>query len=211
MFLFQLSTISFILRERATTGTTHLTSWLASSIVFCRKINKEPHCLLWRSGTNKYWPITQKFLLLQMESSCPVNKVGSSYLKKEFHQDARRFLEEFTTSVLSTVAARSKVGQGLNCFCPAIIIGRDNRAPLHLLGLMLDGLLERGWMKGSKFEACRAEYQSFVREQRQLERSSTRSCPDVVDILSFCSSQVGFRARHHLFKVCILTKNGKTC
>ena len=42
------------------------------------------------------------------------NKVGSSYLKGEFQRDARRLFEEFTTSVLSTVAARSKIGQGLN-------------------------------------------------------------------------------------------------
>ena len=85
-----------------------------------------------------------------------LNKIGSSYLKKEFQRDARRFLEEFTTSVLSTVAARSKIGQGLSCLCPAIIIGGDSHAPLHLLGLLLDGLLERGWITGSEIEACRA-------------------------------------------------------
>ena len=45
-----------------------------------------------------------------------LNKIGSSYLKKELQQDARRFLEEFITSVLSTVAAGSKIGQGLKCF-----------------------------------------------------------------------------------------------
>ena len=86
-----------------------------------------------------------------------LNKIGSSYLKKEIQRDARIFLEEFTSSALSTVAARSKVGQGLSCFCPAIIIGGDDHAPLHLLGLLLDGLLEREWMKGSEIEACRAE------------------------------------------------------
>ena len=64
-------------------------------------------------------------------------------------------------------------------------------------------------MEGSEIGACRAEYQSFVQEQRQLERCSARSRLDVSDTLSFCSSQVGFRARLHLFKVCILTKNGK--
>ena len=140
-----------------------------------------------------------------------LNKIGSSHLKKEFQGDVRRFLEEFTTSVLSTVAARSKIGQGLSCFCPAIIIGGDNHAPLQLLGLLLVGLLERGWMKGSEIEACRAEYQSFLQEQRQLERYSTRSRPDVGDVLSFCSSQAGFRARQHLFKVCMVTKSGKVC
>ena len=79
-----------------------------------------------------------------------LNKIRSSYLKREFQRYARRFLDEFTTSVLSTVAAGSKIGQGLSCFCPAIIIGGDNHAPLHLLGLLLDGLLDRGWIKGSE-------------------------------------------------------------
>ena len=107
--------------------------------------------------------------------------------------------------MLSTVAARSKIGQGLSCFCPAIVIGGDDHAPLHLLCLLLDGLLERGWVKGSEIEACRSEYQSFVQEQRQLERPSTRSRPDIGDVLSFCCSPAGFRARQHLFKVCIVT------
>ena len=96
--------------------------------------------------------------------------------------------------MLSIVAARSKIGQGLSCFCPAIIIGGDNHAPLYLPGLLLDGFLERGWVKGSEIGACRAEYQSFVQKQRQLEWSSRRSRPDVGDVLSFSSSQVGFRA-----------------
>ena len=113
-----------------------------------------------------------------------LKKIGSSYLKREFQRDARRFLKEFTTSVLSTVAARSKIGQRLNCFCPAIVVGGDDHAPLHLLVLLLDGLLDHGWVKGSEIEACRSEYQSFVQEQRQLERSSTRSRLDIGDVLS---------------------------
>ena len=56
---------------------------------------------------------------------------------------------------------------------------------------------------GSEVEACRAEYQSFVQEQRQLERSSTRGRPDVGEVLSLCSAQAGFRARRHSYKVCI--------
>ena len=158
---------------------------------------------------SKFPAIADGEFLSGMRILAALNKIGSSYLKKEFQRDARGFLEEFTTSVLSTVAARSKIGQILSCFCPAIIHGGGDHAPLHLMGLLLDGLLERGWMKGSDIEACRVEYQSFVQEQRQLEQSSTRSRPDIGDVLSVCSSQVGFRARHHLFKVCILTKDGK--
>ena len=154
---------------------------------------------------SKFPPIADGEFLAETRVLAALNKIGSSFLKREFQRDARRFLEEFTTSVLSTVAARSKIEQGLSCICPAIIIGGDDHAPLHLLGLLLDGLLGRGWIKGSEIEACRAEYQSFVQEQRQLERSSTRSRPDIGDVPSFCSLQAGFRARQHLFKVCIVT------
>ena len=153
---------------------------------------------------SKFAPIADGEFLAGTRVLAALNKIGSSYLQREFQRDARRFLEEFTTSVLSTVAARSKIGQGLSCFCPAIIIGGDDHALLHLLGLLLDGILDHGWVKGSEIEACRSEYQSFVQEQRQLERSSTRSHPDIGDVLSFCSSQVGSRARQHLFKVCIV-------
>ena len=154
---------------------------------------------------SKLAPIADGEFLAGTGVLAALNKIGSSYLKREFQRDARRFLEEFTTSMLSTVAARSKIGQGLSCFCPAIIIGGDNHVPLHLMGLLLDGLLDHGWVKGSGIEACRSEYQSFVQEQLQLERSSTMSRPDKGDVLSFCSSQAGFRARQHLFKTCIVT------
>ena len=135
-----------------------------------------------------------------------LGKVGSHYLQKEFRRDVRRFLEDFVNCVMSTVAARSVIGRGLSCFCPAIVVGGDDVAPLQLLNKLLDGPLEKGWTRGSEVEACRAEYQSFVQEQRQLERSSTRSRPDVGDVLSFCSAQAGFRARRHLYKICIVDK-----
>ena len=157
---------------------------------------------------SKFAPISDGEFQVGTRVLVALNKIGSAYLKREFQRDARN-LEEFTTSVLSTVAARSKIGQSLSCFCPAIVIGGDEHAPLHLLGLLLDGLLERGWVKGSETEACLSEYQSFVQEQRQLERSSTRSRPDIGDVLSFCCSQAGFRARQHLFKVCIVANLGK--
>ena len=127
-----------------------------------------------------------------------LEKVGSAYLKKEFRRDCRKFLEDFVNSVLSTVAARSAKGQGLSCFCPPVLIGGDDHAPLQLFDLLLDGLLAKGWVRGGDMEACKSEYQSFVQEQRQLERTSTRSRPDVGNVLTFCSSQAGFRVRSHL-------------
>ena len=122
-------------------------------------------------------------------------KVGSQYLRIEFHRDARRFLEEFVKCILSTVASRSVIGQGMGCFCPAIVVGEDDVAPFQLFNKLLDGFLEKVWVRVGDFAAFRSEYQSLVQEQLQRERSSTRRRPVVVDVLSFCSGQVGFRAR----------------
>ena len=187
------------------------------------------HCLLPKTKEGSSLPLVQQWeqYVLANDSKLPpiaddeflagtrvlaaLNKIVSSYLKREFQRDARRFLGEFTNSVLSTVAARSKIGPGLSCFCPAIILGGDDHALLHLLGLLLDGLLERGWTKGNEIEACRAEYPSIVQKQRQLERSSTRRRPEIGEVLSFCSSLVGFRARQHLFILCIVARMVKPC
>ena len=156
------------------------------------------------SNHSRFAPIDDKHFLEGTRVMAALGKVGSHYLQKEFPRDARRFLEDFVNFVLSTVAARSVIGQALICFCPAIVVGGDDVAPLQLFNKLLDGLLEKGWTRGSEVEACRAEYQSFVQEQRQLERSSTRSRPDVGDVLLFCSGQAGFRARRHLYKVCMV-------
>ena len=155
---------------------------------------------------SRFAPIDDKIFLEGTRVVVALGKVGSQNLQREFRPDARRFLEDFLNCVLSTVAARSVIGQGLSCFCPAIVVDGDDVAPLQLFKKLLDGLLEKGWTKGSEVEACRDEYQSFVQEQRQLERSSTRSRPDVGDVLSFCSGQAGFRARRHLYKVCIVAR-----
>ena len=141
---------------------------------------------------SRFPAIDDKDFLVGTRVMAALGKVGSHYLQKEFGRDARRFLLDFVNCVLSTVAARSVIGQGLSCFCPAIVVGGDDVAPLQLFNKLLDGLLEEGWTKGSEVEACRAEYQSFVQEQRQLQQSSTRSRPDVGDVLSFCSAQAGW-------------------
>ena len=137
-----------------------------------------------------------------------LEKVGSSYLKKEFKQDCTKFLEDFVNCVLSTVAARSAIGQGLSCFWPPFQVGGDDHAPMQPFDMLLDGLLEKGWVRCAEMEACKSEYQSFVQEQRQLVRTSTRSRPDVGDVPTFCSSQAAFRVRRHLYKVCIVADHG---
>ena len=65
---------------------------------------------------SKFAPIADGEFLVGTRVLAALNKIGSSYLEPEFQRDARRFLEEFTTSVLSTVAARSKIGQEVELF-----------------------------------------------------------------------------------------------
>ena len=126
-----------------------------------------------------------------------LEKMSSSYLKMEFRSSARRFLDEIYRAILSTVTARSKLGQGVSCSCPELILGGDDHSALFLHGQLLNGLVEYGWEKGSNVEACKADFQSFVREQRQLERHSTRKRNDVGNNLAYFAQQT----RRYLFRV----------
>ena len=128
----------------------------------------------------------------------------SQYLKKEFRSSARRFLEEFISTVLSTVAARSELGQGISCFCPEIIIGGDDHSAFFLFGQLVDGLVACGWEKESTVEPCKAEFQSFVNDQRQLECHASRKHSDISNVLSYLTHQSGFRSRRHLYRVILV-------
>ena len=129
-----------------------------------------------------------------------LEKINSSFLCKEFLRDCRRFLEDLVSTILSTVAARSPSGQGLSCFCPEIVIGGDDYSAFHLFGQLLDGLLELGWVRGSEVEPAKAEFHFFVREQRQVETSSSRSRTPINSVFAFCN-QPTFRSRWNLHKV----------
>ena len=102
--------------------------------------------------------------------------------------------------ILSTVAAGSPIGQGLSCFCPEIVIGGDDYSAFHLFGQQLNGLFELGWVKGSEVQPAKAEFHSFVREQRQVETSSNRSRARINNVFASCN-QPSFRSRRSLHKV----------
>ena len=132
-----------------------------------------------------------------------LEKINSSFLRKDFRRDSRRFLEDLVSTMLSTVAVRSPIGQGLSCFCPEIFIGGDDYSAFHLFGQLLDGLLELGWVRGSEVEPAKAEFHSFVREQRQVETSSTRSRAPINSVFAFWN-QPSFRSWRKLHKVSII-------
>ena len=148
--------------------------------------------------------IEDQHFLLGTYVHAALEKMTSQYLKKEFRSSARRFLEDFTSTVLPTVAARSKLGQGVNCFCPEILIRGDAHSAFFLSGQLLDGLVECGWEKGSTVETCKAEFKSFVNDQRQLECHASRKHSDISNVLSYLTRQSGFRSRRHLYRVSLV-------
>ena len=151
--------------------------------------------------------IDEKDFLSGTSVMVAVDKVENEYLRAEFHCDTPGFFEEFLICLFSTVVSISLIGRDMSCFCPANVLGEDDVASSQLFNKLLDGLLEKGWTRGSEVEMCKAEYQFFVREQRQPQGSSTRNHPDVGSLLSFCSAQAGFHARQHLYKVCIVSNH----
>ena len=153
---------------------------------------------------SSFTAIEDQHFLVGTRVHAALQKMTSQYLKKEFRSSARRFLEDFTSTVLSTVAARSKLGQRVNCFGPEIIIGGDDQSAFFLFGQVLDGLVECGWEKGSTVEACKAEFQSFVNDQRQLECPASRKHCDISNVLSHLTRQSGFRSRRHLYRVSVV-------
>ena len=130
-------------------------------------------------------------------------KINGSFLRKEFHEDCRRFLEDFMSTSLSTVDTRSQIGQGLSSFCPEIVIGGDNYSAFHLFGQLLDGLFELGCIRWSEIEPAKPEFHTFVREQRQVESSGNRSRVPINRVFAFCNHP-GFRSWRNLHKISVM-------
>ena len=154
---------------------------------------------------SSFAPIEEENFLVGSRLLESLGKLKSPHYRTEFKRDCRRFLEEFTSTILSTVAARSPIAQGLSCFCPEIIVGGDDTAVHRLFQRLIEGLVGSGWVKRSNVEACQAEFESFVREQRQLNWSKTDGRPDVGSVFSFLLEQSGFKARQNLYRVSFIT------
>ena len=144
-----------------------------------KKVSSQPLVEQWEEyvvpNLSRFPATDEKVVLSGNRMVAALDKVGSHFLRRGFRRDACGFVEELMNCLLSTVVSRSVIGQGMSCFCPAIVVCEDGVTPFPLFNKLLDGILEEVWTRGSKIEAYRAEYQSFVLEQRQLERSFTMS------------------------------------
>ena len=149
---------------------------------------------------SRFRAIEEEHFLEETRQLSSLEKINSSFFRKELRKDWRRSLEYLVSTIFSTVSARSPVGQGLSSCCPEIIIGDDEYSVFHHFGQLLDGLLELGWVRGSEIEPAKAEFHSFVPEQRQAEVSGNRSRVSINSVFVFCN-QPGLRFRRNLHKV----------
>ena len=96
-------------------------------------------------------------------------------------------------------------GRGF-CFCPAIVVGGDDAAPLQLFKKLLDGLLEKGYTKGSEGWGVPSWVPVLCSRTAAAGAVVHEEPPWRRWLLSFCSGQAGFRARQHLYKVCVVAR-----
>ena len=181
------------------------------------ELSRFVYCLLQKVKRSSDLPVIEKGVSMLPNHSCfgaiaeehflegtrllsSLEKINSSFLQKELRRDCRHFLNDLVNTILSTVAERSPVGKGLNCFCPEIFIGGDNYSAFHLFGQLLDGLFELGWARETEIEPAKAEFHSFVREQQQVETSGNRFRVPICSVFAFCN-QPHSRSRRNLHKV----------
>jgi len=187
----------------------YLAFWELSRFVYCllqkmKQTSDLPVIEKWEAymlpNHSCFGAIAEEHFLEGTRGLPSLEKINTSFLRKEFRRDCRRFLEDLVSTILSTVAPRSPVGQGLSCFCPEVVIGGDKYSAFHHFGQLLHGLLELGWVSGSEIEPAKAEFHSFVREQRQVESSGNVSRVPIKSVSAFCN-QPGFHARRNLHKI----------
>ena len=118
-------------------------------------------------------------------------------MRVEFWKDCRQFLNEFVSTILSTVAARFLVGQGQSCFSLEITVAGDDYSAFYFFGRLIDGLLNPGLVKGCKVEATEGKFHSFMSERRQVDQSGGLLIV-ITDVFSICCGQPGFRFRRRL-------------
>ena len=107
---------------------------------------------------SSFTAIEEEHFLVGTRVHSALEEMSNSYLKKESQSNTCFFLEEFCSSILSTVAASSKLGQGVSCFCPEMLLGGDEHSTVLLNGQLLDGVVEYGWEKCPHSEAFQAEF-----------------------------------------------------
>ena len=157
---------------------------------------------------SKFAAIEKDWFLAGTRVLSVLETVGSSYLNKDFRRDCRKFLEDFVNCVLSTVAAKSIIGQWLSCSALLFWLVPTIMPPCNYLTCCLMDFKRKAGRGAQRWRPASRSI-SRLRKSRGSwsNRTSTRSRPDVGNVLTFCFSQAGFHVRRHLYKPCIVSKH----
>ena len=101
-------------------------------------------------------PNEEEHLLQGTRIHGAMKQMTSYYIKNGFRTNDRRVPKEFRSAVMSTVAVRLKLGQGVSWFCPELIHGGDKFCAFFLFGQLFDEMIECRNEKGSNMGACKA-------------------------------------------------------
>ena len=111
-------------------------------------------------------------------------KVSISFLPREFRTERRPFLEDFVSTINSTVATPSLIGHCRSCICPEYVIGGDDYQFVQLL----DGLLEHGWVRGPQLRLQRLNVILSSAKGDKWRRVAADHVPQATTCLSFVTS-----------------------
>ena len=94
-------------------------SWLLQKIKHSSDlpvIEKWAACLL--PNLSCLGAIEKEHFLNETRLLSPLKKTNSSFVQKKFRKNCQRFLEDLVSTIMSTVAGQSPVGQGQTWFLP---------------------------------------------------------------------------------------------
>ena len=189
-------------------GAGRMESCPTSHIFFCRKLTRVSQCLWWWNRKVTCYQITLCLLWLKGSNlwSGPVYKLhwrkGTVITSKVNSGPVPVIYFRNPPVLFHLPLPPDKNWVKGSTATVRRLFGGDNYSAFFRLGQRLDGLVECDREKGSKVEACMAEWEFFMREQRQLERHSTRKRPDIGNVLDYLEQQNWFQSRHHLYRVC---------
>ena len=213
--LFHLPTFLFICKQRLIMGITRLVNSLVSLTAFSIKLRKDRDCLLWSSGNSMCWRILLSSLHFRWGVFVWNACVGRS------QQDCELFFEKRVptggSQILGGIHKRCAFHRSclFQHWTEIELFLSCNRQWWGWPSAASSAWSFAWWAFGKGVGQRREDWNLsgwapiICTKQRQLERSPSRSRPDIGDVLSFCFLQADFCACQHLPTVCIMANEVK--
>ena len=148
-----------------TTNIVPLESCPASSTVCSKKSRQVTRCQSLRSERHTgcliilLFPELRRSISWRTLSTNSSWKVSSWFYQSELGKKLHSVPDKHCSKHYIDCGCAVLFGQGLSYFVPEIVLGVDDNSSFHLFGQFVDGLLERGWIKGYLVGTFKAKFQ----------------------------------------------------